>query len=190
MQYSTQSSELDGFNTPNSTADFVDAPASVALPKPDRVKGETVPSSQLPACIRLNLEGLQCFEVVEEQFKQWGVIFQNAIALQPSNPAFPACTGTTVLMGAPQNGLIEATFLQPVRFVSAAVTSSRETVLSAYDGEGNLLSESKLVGENLAGSDSPNPPNYQLSLRSANIHRVKFYASNGQLTVDDFSFSA
>ena len=189
MQYSVKSNEIDGIDATESSAGFVDASACATLSDWDRMGLEENSGGSAPACVRLNLDGLKCFEVVESQFKQWGVLFQNAIALQPSNPAFPACIGTTVLMGAPKNGFIEATFLQPVRFVSAAVTSSRQTVLSAYDCDGNLLSESKLSQANLAGSESSVPPNFQLSLRAPKIHRVKFSAMNGQLTLDDFSFS-
>uniref|UniRef100_A0ACD5GXR6 Uncharacterized protein n=1 Tax=Desertifilum tharense IPPAS B-1220 TaxID=1781255 RepID=A0ACD5GXR6_9CYAN len=43
----------------------------------------------------MDLENLKCFEVVAHQFEERGVIFTNAIALQPSNPAFPPILGVS-----------------------------------------------------------------------------------------------
>lgn len=137
----------------------------------------------------LDLEDLPCFEVVNNQFQQHGVIFNNAIALCPSNPAFPPHSGKNVLMGSPKNGLIEAKFLYPMSAVSGFVTSSRRTVLSAYDVNNQLIAEVELAEANLANSNSSLPPNTELFLAASNIYRVVFYAFGGHLTVDDISFS-
>ncbi|MDF5723158.1 MAG: hypothetical protein PUP91_22340 [Rhizonema sp. PD37] len=143
----------------------------------------------VPRWTFLNLENLKCFETVEQQYKQYGVVFSNCIAIEPSNPAFPKNSGTLVLMGAPKGGFLEATFLQPVQSVSAVVTSSQRLVLSAYDGDCQLLSQAVLSGANLANSDSTVPPNTLISVSAKNIHTVTFCAFDGQFTVDDFSFS-
>lgn len=142
----------------------------------------------VPTCIYLNLEDLSCFEAVERQYEEWGVIFNNCIAIQPSNPAFPTHSGLVVLMGAPKNGYLEATFLRPVHFVSAFVTSSQRLVLSAYDRDRQLLTQTVLPGANLANSDSAVPPNTLLSVSANDIHRITFCAFDGQFTIDDFSF--
>src|SRR5687768_10958985 len=97
----------------------------------------------------LDLEDLACFEVVAQQFQRQGVTFTNAIALHPSNPAFPARSGQTLLMGAPHPGLIEARFHRPIGFISAFVTASRPTVLSAYDSQDRLIAEATLKEANL-----------------------------------------
>ena len=141
-----------------------------------------------PAIVRLALEDLKCFEVVEHQFAHWGVTFSNAVAIQPSNPAFLAGSEATVLMGAPKSGLIEVTFKYPVRSVSGLVTSSRRTVLSACDTEGNLIVQDEMPAPNLAGSNSPIAPSAPLRVKAPNIHRISFYAFDGQLVVDDFIF--
>lgn len=141
-----------------------------------------------PASVRLALEELRCFEVVDYQFEHWGVTFTNAVAIQPSNPAFSIPSGVTVLMGAPKSGLIEVTFKHPVRFVSGLVTSSRRTVLSARDRAGNLMAEDELPAPNLAGFNSPIPPNTKLTVTAPNIYQITFYAFDGQLIVDEFSF--
>ena len=137
----------------------------------------------------LDLEDLPCFEVVNDQFQRQGVIFDNAIALCPSNPAFPPRSGRNVLMGSPKNGLIEAKFLYPMSVISGFVTSSRRTVLSAYDANDQVIAEVELAEANLANSHSSLPPNVELFLAAPNIHRIVFYAFGGHLTLDDISFS-
>lgn len=139
--------------------------------------------------VQLDWEDLSCFEIVNHQFRQHGVIFDNAIALYPSNPAFPPRSGRTVLMGAPQYGWIGAKFLDPVTFVGGFITSSRRTVLSAYDHNDQLVGEVELTAANLANSNSSLPANAELFISAHNIHRVVFSALGGHLTLDDFSFS-
>lgn len=138
----------------------------------------------------LDLEDLACFEVVDQQFQRQGVTFTNAIALHPSNPAFPARSGQTLLMGAPHPGLIEARFHHPIDFISAFVTASRPIVLSAYDSQDGLIGEATLKEANLAVSDTTLTPNLELCLCIPNIRRVVFSAVGGHITIDDFSFSS
>lgn len=149
------------------------------------IDGEVV---AVPTCIYLNLEDLRCFEVVEQQYEQWGVVFNNCIAIQPSNSAFPTHSGLVVLMGAPKGGFLEATFIRPVHFVSAFVTSSQRLVLSAYNRERQLLTQTVLPGANLANTDSAVSPNTLLSVSANDIYYVTFCAFDGQFTIDDFSF--
>lgn len=136
----------------------------------------------------LNLEDLRCFEVIERQFEQLGVVFNNCIAIQPSNPAFPTRRNAFVLMGAPKSGFLEVTFLHPVQFVSALITSSQRLVLSAYNSDRQLLTQTVLGEANLANSDSTLSPNTLLSVSANDISCVIFSAFDGQFTVDDFTF--
>jgi hypothetical protein len=152
-------------------------------------EGIDVSTIDAQTCICLNLEDLKCFEVVDHQYERWGVTFQNSLAIQPSNPAFPTNSGLTVLMGAPKSGFLEATFLRPVNQVSACVTSSQRLVLSAYDRDRQLLAQSILPSANLANSDSALPPNTLLSVTVENIHSVTFCAFDGQFTLSEFRFS-
>jgi hypothetical protein len=151
--------------------------------------GAELATRSLPTCVRLDVEDLECFEVVNDQFADLGVTFTNAVALTPSNPSYPPHSGTKVLMGAPKSGWLEATFLRPVQFVGAFVTSSRCAVLAAFDSNNQPIAQSKSPAANLAGSDSKVPANVQLSLSGKDIRRVRFYSFDGQMTVDDFSFS-
>lgn len=141
-----------------------------------------------PTCISLNFDDLKCFEIVERQYEGLGVIFHNSLAIQPSNPAFPTDSGITVLMGSPKSGFLEITFLQPANWVSAVVTSSQRLVLTAYDRNHQILSQTALPGSNLANSDSGIPPNTLLSIAANDIHSVTFSAFNGQFTLDNFRF--
>lgn len=171
---------------PNS--DCLDSEEIIASVCRDRLVRESDLPFKKPKLVRFHFEGLNRFEVVERQFSHWGVIFSNAIAIQPSNPHFPPHSGEMVLMGAPKNGLIEITFEQPVRFVAGFVTSSRGTVLSAYDRQGTLLDRVELAKANLDNAHSSIPANTELKVQAPQIYRVTFYAFEGQLVVDDISF--
>lgn len=141
-----------------------------------------------PAQVNLNFENLMCFEVVDRQFQKWGVTFNNCIAIRPSNPAFPAHSGSTVLMGAPKSGWLEASFIHPVKSVSAFVTTSQRLVLTAYNQDNQPLKEVEIAEQNLAGSDSSIPPNVLLTVNEVDICRVTFCAFEGQFILDDFKF--
>ncbi|PSB11286.1 hypothetical protein C7B61_17605 [filamentous cyanobacterium CCP1] len=162
------------------------SPSPLPIQGLDVARGEL--ATQLSTCVRLDWEDLQCFEVVNRQFHQWGVEFANAIALRPSNTAYPAYSGMMVIMGAPKDGWLEATFLRPVQFVSGFVTSSRRTVLTAFDSNNTPLAKIESPGANLS-THTKHLPNVRLSLHAPNIHRVTFYTFNGHLTLDDFCFS-
>ncbi|AFZ00123.1 hypothetical protein [Calothrix sp. PCC 6303] len=138
--------------------------------------------------ICLNLEKLKCFEVVKNQYQEFGIEFENCIAIQPSNPAFPTRFSSIVLMAAPKNGFMEATFTRPICEFSAFVTSSQQLVLSAYGRDRKLLDQSTLPCANLNNSDSKNLPNTKLTVKAQNIQHITFRAFDGQFTIDDLSF--
>ncbi|TVR05442.1 MAG: hypothetical protein EA395_15660 [Phormidium sp. GEM2.Bin31] len=146
------------------------------------------PSQEFPPSVRLDFEGLTRFEILRDQYQHWGVHFKNAIAVSPSNPAYPPHSGEIVIMGAPKSGFLELTFDRPVKFVTGYVTSSRFTAMSAYNGCGETIARNQLSAANLANSNSSVQPNYQLSVQWPDIHRVTFYAFDGELVVDDISF--
>lgn len=145
-------------------------------------------STNLPKCTCLNLETLKCFETVESQYQESGIVFSNCIAIQPSNPAFPTHSGSVVLMGAPKGGFLEASFVDPVSMVSGYVTSSQRLVLSAYNRDRQIITQIVLPGANLANSDSAESPNTLLSIKGKDIYSISFCAFDGQFTVGDFSF--
>lgn len=166
----------------------IDAPIHVATAERHQDTSASDYIGTTPVQINLNFEDLMCFEVVDRQFQKWGVTFNNCIAIRPSNPAFPAHSGSTVLMGAPKSGWLEAVFRHPVKSVSAVVTTSQKLVLTAYNQDNQPLREVEISEANLAGSDSSIPPNMVLTVSEAEICRVTYCAFDGQFILDDFKF--
>lgn len=175
------------------TLDYADAPRPLqnldVRPFPMGVAaGSELAPAHHRKRVNLNFGKLQPFEVVNRQFQRLGVTFANAIALSPSNPAYPSPTGRMVIMGCPKAGWLEASFDAPVKFVSSCVTSSRPTVMAAFDSNNQPVAQTEMRTANLAGSNSELPPNVELRLNGDNIRRVTFYSFDGQLTVGEFSF--
>jgi hypothetical protein len=139
-------------------SDYLDSEEIIASVCRDRLVRESDLPFKKPKFVRFHFEGLNRFEVVERQFSHWGVT------------------------------LIEITFEQPVRFVAGFVTSSRGTVLSAYDRQGTLLDRAELANANLDNAHSSIPANTELKVQAPQIYRITFYAFEGQLVVDDISF--
>lgn len=156
---------------------------------PNAVEKDTYSEQRfLPECIRLNFNDLKPFETLDDQFKDWHIIFDNCLVIQPSNPAFPSYSGSKVVMASPKSGLLEINFLRSVNWVSGLVTSSQRLVICAYDQNGELLDESVLPKANIANSDSDIPPNTMLSVSAENISKVKFFCFDGNFTLDEFRF--
>ncbi|WP_234300759.1 hypothetical protein [Sphaerospermopsis aphanizomenoides] len=170
--------------------DRSDIPNEIVASDSQDLVNEDIDDEQvtLPRCIRLNLDNLKSYETVHNQFKRLGIIFHNCLAIQPSNPAFPRHSGINLLMGSPKSGLLEVTFVRPVNWVSALVTSSQRLVIYAYDEEDKLLNESVLPTANIVNSGSDIPPNTMLSVSANYIKKVCFCAFDGHFTLDEFKF--
>ncbi|MEM7727527.1 MAG: hypothetical protein AAF208_14350 [Cyanobacteria bacterium P01_A01_bin.45] len=138
--------------------------------------------------ISIKLDNLRCFETVEKQYQNQGVIFDNTIAIEPSNPAFPTQFHQFVLMGSPKGGCMEATFIKPVRSVRAYVTSSRRLEFCGYNRDRQLVDKAVLQGGNLANSGSNINPGSLLSISGNEIYNVTFSTFDGQFIVDGFSY--
>ncbi len=136
----------------------------------------------------LDFEGLLDFKPVDTQFQVRGVTFSGPIALRPSNPAFPAHSGSMVLL-APQEARkpIEAIFSEAVSFIGVWVTASRPVVMSAYDAAGELIAQTELPEANLGYPGTELTPNQFLSVRAPGIRRVSFVCNDGNLVLDDFT---
>lgn len=168
--------------------DWIETRGMIANASRNTASQECDLSAANPPCVQLNLESLKSFEVVDRQFRSWGVTLSNAIALDPSNHAFPPRSGQIVLMGAPKSGWFEIIFHRPARFFNVYVTSSQRAILCAYDAQGQVLDQDDLRGPNLAHSDAQISPNVQLQVCGAEIARVTLYAFDGQITLDDPSY--
>lgn len=138
--------------------------------------------------IKLNLGTLKCFEIVTNQFQDRGVVFQNAIAIEPSNPAYFSPSSKILLLGNPKQGWLEATFNKPVSAIQCRITSSQRTIMSVHDAQDVLLGRAELEEANLTGSSSNLKANQSLTLEFSAITKVTFYAFDGQITLSEFSF--
>lgn len=138
--------------------------------------------------IKLNLGTLKCFEIVTNQFQDMGVVFQNAIAIEPSNPAYFSPTSKILLLGNPKQGWLEATFSNPVSAIQCRITSSQRTIMSVHDAQDVLLGRTELEEANLTGSSSNLNANQPLNLEFSAITKVTFYAFDGQITLSEFGF--
>lgn len=142
-----------------------------------------------PKLIRLDFEDLTPFESVTERYRHLGVRFGNAIALEPSNPAFTAKSGSFVLMPMGNQTRLCVYFDKPSCLAGAFVCSTRIVVLTAYDRNGNLLGQTSTVADSTAGADGKTEflPQ-QLQLNSGSIAKLEFY-SCVPFTLDDFFFA-
>lgn len=158
-----------------------------------------------PQSIGIRLGTLKNFEIVTDQYQKDGLLFENAIAIHPSNPAFPIRSEQILLVGGPKVGVIDMLFLTPVYAVEAHVTGSMSTVLTSFDAYGNVISRSETLGSNLSGREhTHHPANTRLAIGdqptspmdcigpstswpSPPIHRVQFRSHGGQFTMTDIS---
>lgn len=188
MQCSLQSQEVRNSQAFKAVKGLIDTEAATTAPGWSAAQCGSNLVVIKPFSLCLNLEDLKCFEVVEHQFDQYGITFKNAIALMPSNPAYPSRSGKMVLMGAPKSGWLEVSFIQPINHFCCYITSSQRTIMCVYDSQDKLIVRKSMSGPNLADSDSAIPPNAPMRIKEQNISRITFHAFDGQLTIADLSF--
>lgn len=152
---------------------------------PQRVSSKFKPAPPpTSTVIQLELEALNCFETVEHQFDLWGIRFKNAIALQPSNPAFVSKPDQTVLMSGPKSGFVEMYFQHPLRYIEARVISSQTTVLSGFNGQDKEIASTHTPTlPSTTVTASVLPPTL-LQIQAEDIYKVIFSTFDGQLIID------
>lgn len=147
--------------------------------------------ADLNKIIELPIDSLRSFEVVAEQFSDLGVLFSNTVVLQPSNSLYIPKVGKMVLMGAPQNGLIEVDFTLPVIYFACSLTSSQHATVQAYDDDGKVLclfETEKSEHDNADSLVSTPTPNIPVSLQAPNIQKVVLSSIDGQLVIYNIRF--
>lgn len=128
----------------------------------------TLPKS-LQAVLSIDFQDLQPLEPVTHQFESRGLVFDDAIALIPSNPRFICRSGQPVLMPAhPANTL--AIELQPmVQRLYLCGRGTQPMVVKTWDADGNLLSTKTA---DLPHSESALLPCQILKLSTEGVHRI------------------
>lgn len=122
-----------------------------------------------------------------ENFADFGLRFENAIALVPSNPSYPSGSSDRVIVSAPRNGTIEIICDRPIEYLTAWVTSARAMTVSAKNAAGEIVARSGLSCGNLHGSDSPLSANHSIIVMAPAIYSVTFSAFDGQIAIADLS---
>lgn len=132
------------------------------------------PQWQLDCLIHLNFSELQAFTMVREQYQQWGIEFEGAIALQPSNPAFIDSKQPIGLMPTLERTPLTIYFHHPRQVVSARLTGVQQVSIRAFDTAGRLVSE-QCLGQfaYLCGCASGKPSNHEMQLQAAEIARIE-----------------
>ena len=147
---------------------------------------------RIPTClkaIRLNFQALTAFERVTEQYRHLGVRFSDAIALEPSNPAFMPKTGSFVIMPLGQEMILNASFESPTDWVGAYVCGAGSVILTAFDQTGKILAHvTKQASSSVAPSQTKGSCSWQqLELNRCGIAKVMFHSSE-PFILKDFYF--
>jgi hypothetical protein len=145
-----------------------------------------------PQLLGLDFEDLTVFEAVTEQYNHLGLHIRGAIAIDPSNPAFPPKSGSVVLMPASHEMIVTVSFDQPIAWMSVFVCSAGCVGLTAFDAAGNIVAHLNTV----VSSSNLEPANkypatwhgQQLELNRHGIARVMFHSSE-PFILDDFLLS-
>jgi hypothetical protein len=139
------------------------------------------PSPGLPSAppaqeqTKLDFAALALFEQVRDQYRDRGISFAGAIAIQPSNPAFISGANSLVLMPIAGKAAIEIYFHRPTHHVEVCVVGAKPIMIRAFDADGQLIAKDSTLSQRClpaqAHSAKPFPPQ-QLELAAANIYRI------------------
>ena len=151
------------------------------------------PKSISSVSIQLDFENLSGFERVSGQYEHLGVRFSEAIALQPSHPAFTCRPGSFVLMPLGERIEIIADFHRRVCQVGAFVLCPKPVRLIAFDASGKPIARTSTkqitASITLAGEMPKALPRQKLEIKCKGSNIVKvLFGSSTPFTLDDFFF--
>lgn len=131
--------------------------------------------SQVAGLIQLDFAEVRPFETVRMQYQEWGIEFDGAIALQPSNPAF---TKPNQLVGlAPLVDRLPLTiyFDQPRQLVSAKLTAARQITVKVFDAANRLILKQHLGQAQYLTAQTVLPigTEYEMQLQADAIARIE-----------------
>ena len=114
-------------------------------------------SSGLPAWDKVNFQTLSSFEVVTDQYQNWGLQFEGAIALTPSNPSFLSESGAVVLMPEAGRKMLKIHLRRPIRHLTIGVRGAGVVNFIALGENGHCLNRCSIEGpqDNLTDKNSP-----------------------------------
>ncbi len=139
--------------------------------------------------VQISFEALSAFDRVTTQFESLGVRFHNAIALKPSNPAFPQDTDACVLLPTQNNSSLALDFVQPMTWIEVSVSSVQAVRLRGFDASDEVLTEAGDAYDycNLGAHPNHELPQQQLRIAAAGLSKVVI-ESDTPLTLNEISF--
>jgi hypothetical protein len=151
------------------------------------------PFSHLPAAdlLELDFADLPVFESVQDRYQDQGIRFEGAIALRPSNPAFPVEPDAIVLASEGRQSKIAVRF-EPLRQrVGANVTATQRVKLTLWNHKNEPIAE-QWAGtiQYVQGQATANESfaQYRMELIQENIARVEF-SSDAPFILHNFFYA-
>lgn len=127
-----------------------------------------------PCLFHLDFAELPSYTVVRDQYQTWGIRFEGAIALQPSNPAFFDPEHPTGLVPTTDRMPLRIHFQQPRQVMSVCLTGTQQITIRAFDAADRLVNEQQ-VGRPcyLQRHPSMQPDRYQIQIQATEISRIE-----------------
>lgn len=97
----------------------------------------------IPAKVALPFQWLQPFALVNDQLSVWGVLFEGAIAINPSNPHFYSSRPRRVIMPVGNRRSLTIHLQKPFEELTLQVRGYQDISVTALDEEGHCISHCK-----------------------------------------------
>jgi hypothetical protein len=146
----------------------------------------------IPTATRLIFDTLQPFEFVRDQYRDYGIQFDQAIALAPTNPAFAHHANSLVLMPTAGHTSLLMRFAAGISHIRTSVIGVRQISLVALDAQGQVLARHVAHGKRSLHRhrDLVTPlPCLTLTASGHRIYQVALL-SDAPFVVNDLQFSA
>ena len=130
-------------------------------------------SSALPAWDKVNFQTLSIFEVVADQYQDWGLKFEGAIALTPSNPSFSSEADKVVLMPTAGRKMVKVHLQQATRHIKISVRGAGIVNCAGLGSNGHCITR--------LSTDEP-PSNLTADNAPALLPQQQFDLATQQLT--------
>jgi hypothetical protein len=169
---------------PGSTPSLSSRPDSLSLVR----RSISATALQQQQIATFDFQELTAFERVLEQYARFGVHFEGAIALEPSNPLFQSNAGTLILMPVVVQSGIAVRFEVPMQRVGAFVCSVRPVLVTAFDSDGNTIEQNSTSWDQVYNDEGTLRfplPQQQLEIQAPDIAKVVFH-SYAPFTLADF----
>jgi hypothetical protein len=126
----------------------IDQPADICFA--DRfVDPAAIAINSAPGCLtqqsknslQLDFKDLPSFTAIRDQYQNWGIMVEGAMAIRPSNPAFADAKQSSGLLPIAHHQTLTIRFQQVRQWVSLSLAGAQQITLRAYSAGGDLLAE-------------------------------------------------